>query len=193
MNLGFFLTGIRDILFNPVKFWATVKTGTVNTGVAKTSIFFPLALLITLSSFFGSVLFANQELPTMYSLLHSLKVLVVIYLSVYLSARLLGEITFPLDLGRDPGRSFLLVVISLVPFFLCQVVSRLFESLQFINILSLYGLYIFYTGSEVLLDPPAYKKMPLLIAAFISFTAIYIGLNLLLTMVTDRFFYAVLA
>jgi hypothetical protein len=95
-----------------------------------------------------------------------------------------------LDLGREFNLSFSLIVYSITPFLLCQLLSRIFDSLLFVNIIGLYGLYIFWTGTEKLLAPPQYKKMPLLIAAAISLTGIYIVANLILTMLTDRVFYA---
>jgi hypothetical protein len=115
---------------------------------------------------------------------------VVIFISVYLTSYILGEITFPLDLGRDFNTSFSLVIYSVSPFLFCQVLSRLFESLLFVNIISLYGLYIFWIGAEKLLNLPQYKKMPLLIATTITFAGIYIGTDLILNMVTDRLFFA---
>jgi hypothetical protein len=124
-----------------------------------------------------------------YSVLFSLKCLVVILTTVYAASYLLGEITFPLDLGRDFNLSFSLVVFSVTPFLLCQILSRLFESLLFVNIVGFYGLYIFWIGAEKLLNPPQYKKMPLLISVFITFTGIYIATDLLLSMITDRVFY----
>jgi hypothetical protein len=124
-----------------------------------------------------------------YSVLFSLKCLIVILTTVYAASYLLGEITFPLDLGRNFNLSFSLVVFSATPFLLCQILSRLFESLLFVNIIGFYGLYIFWIGAEKLLNPPQYKKMPLLISVFITFTGIYIATDLLLSMITDRVYY----
>jgi hypothetical protein len=71
--------------------------------------------------------------------------------------------------------------------------SRLLESLLFVNILGLYGLYVFWISTEKILSPPQYKKIPLLIAATISFVAIYILSSMVLTMLTDRVYYAFFA
>ena len=118
-----------------------------------------------------------------------IKCFLLFYITIYASAFILKEITNTLDLGKKFAVSFRLIVFSVVPFLLCQVLSRFFESLLFVNVLALYGLYIFWTGAESILTPPANKKMPLLIAAVISFTGIYIVTNLLLTMLIDRIFF----
>jgi hypothetical protein len=128
-------------------------------------------------------------LSLVYSILFSIKCFIVIITAVYATSYLLGEITYPLDLGRDFNHSFSMVVFSVTPFLMCQILSRLFESLLFVNIIGFYGLYIFWIGAEKLLNPPQYKKMPLLIAVFITFTGIYIATDLLLSMITDRVFY----
>jgi hypothetical protein len=189
MNFSFFLKGIKDLIFNPSNFWGNAKSGKISVATVKYSLFFPLALIVTVSAFFGSLLYTNSELSAAYSVIFSIKCLAVIVIAVYLTSYILCEIRYPLDLGRDFNTSLTLVVFSLTPFLLCQILSRFFESLLFVNIISLYGLYIFWTGAEILLNPPGYKKMPLLIATAITFTGIYIITNFLLNMITERFFY----
>ena len=189
MNFNFFLQSILNLIFNPVKFWVTVKSEQPSSPRIRNSFFIPFSILVTFSAFFGSLFFTNSELSVSYSVLFSLKCLIVILTTVYAASYLLGEITFPLDLGRNFNLSFSLVVFSATPFLLCQILSRLFESLLFVNIIGFYGLYIFWIGAEKLLNPPQYKKMPLLISVFITFTGIYIATDLLLSMITDRVYY----
>jgi hypothetical protein len=55
------------------------------------------------------------------------------------------------------------------------------------------GLYIFWIGTEKILNPPQYKKMPLLIAATITFAGIYVATDLLFSMITDRVYYSFFA
>ena len=190
MNLNFFLRGIKNIITNPIKFWQTVKSENLPASTIRNSFFIPVTLMVTIAAFIGSVLYTNPELSPVYSVLFSIKCLAVIFIAVYSTTYILGEITFPLDLGRDYNISYRLVLFSVSPFLFCQILSRLFESLLFVNIISLYGLYIFWIGAEKLLNPPQYKKMPLLIATTITFLGIYIGADLILNMVTDRFFFA---
>jgi hypothetical protein len=190
MNFKFFLQGIKTIIFNPVKFWETINSENTPTRLIRNCFFFPLVILVSVSAFTGSLLFINTELSPVYSVLFSIKCFAVIFLTVYATSYILGEITFPLDLGKDFSHSFRLVVFSVTPFLICQVLSRLFESLLLVNIIGFYGLYIFWIGEEKILNPPQYKKMPLLISTFITFTGIFIATDLLLKMITDRFYFA---
>ena len=193
MDYKFFLRGIRDIILNPVKAWETIDSENKPTKMLGGSFLLPLISLISISAIIGSLIFTNAELSPVYSVFVGLKCFILLYITVYASTFLLSEITFPLDLGKDFKISFRLIVYSITPFLLCQVLSRLLESLLFVNILGLYGLYIFWTGSEKLLSPPQHKKMPLLVATTISLIGIYVASNLVLTMLTDRIFFAYFA
>ena len=191
MNLNFFLQGIKYIVFNPVKLWEPSEYDRKSTDLIRNSFFFPLAVMVMLSAFLGSLLFTNAALSPVYSVLISIKCLLVILITIYATSYILGEITYPLDLGKDFNISFRMVVFSATPFMICQILSRLFESLLFVNIIGLYGLYIFWVGAERMLNPPQYKKTPLLTSTVITFAGIYILTNLILGMVTDRFYFAI--
>ncbi len=193
MNYKFFLQGIKNIIINPEKIWEPVISETSHEILIRKNFFIPLAILVSLSSIAGSLIFRNTELSPLYSVLIGIKSFVLIMFTVYATSYILGEITFPLDLGKDFNTSFRLIVYSFTPFLLCEIVSSLFESLLFINIIGLYGLYIFWIGTEKLLTPPQYKKMPLLIAATISLSVIYIVTNLVLSNLTDRIYFALFA
>jgi hypothetical protein len=180
---------VKDIILNPSKAWDKIDSDSKTVTTVRKSVFLPLVLLVTLSSIAGSLIYKNSELLPVYSVLVGVKYFFLIYITVGISAYLIKEVTYPLDLGRSFPLSYSLTVYSVVPFLLCQVLSSFFESLLFINILGLYGLYIFWTGTEKLLSPPAYKKMPLLISSLIIFIGIYIPADFLFTKLLDKFYY----
>ena len=190
MNLNFFLNGIKNILLNPVKAWKTTGTDTISVKQTRDSIFFPMIILVSLAAFLGSLLFTNTELLPVYSVLIGIKQFVLLYCTVYLTSYIFSEITYPLDLGRDFNVSFKIIVYSMIPFMLCQFLSCLFESLQFLNILGFYGFVIFWAGAEKMLNPPQYKKLPMLVATLVTIIGIYIALTMLFGMLTDRIYYA---
>lgn len=193
MNYKFFLSGLKNIIFSPVKEWETIDSENKSVKATRDNFLFPLIILVTLSAIAGSLLFTNTELSPVYSIFTGIKWFLVFFVTIYLTSFILGEITFPLDLGKDFSVSFRLIAYSLAPFILCQILSRLFESLLFVNIIGLYGLYIFWTGAEKLLNPPQYKKMPLLIAATITLGVIYVGTSVLLNMLVDKVYYSFFA
>lgn len=184
----FFLIVVKDIIINPVKAWETIDSESKPVKVIRNSFLLPFILLVSISAFAGSLIFANSELSLIYSVFVGLKCFFLFYLTVYVTAFVLKEITYPLDLGKNFAVSFRLIAYSMVPLLLCQILSRFFESLLFINVLALYSLYIFWTGAERMLTPPSYKKMPLLIATLVVFIGIFTAFSLLFTMVIDRIY-----
>jgi hypothetical protein len=193
MDYKFFLKGILNIITNPVKGWEIIASENKPEKTLRLNYLFPLLILVTLSAFLGSLIFANAELSAVYSVFFGLKSLIVLYITVYSTSFLLGEITFPLDLGKDFNISYRLIVYSITPFLICQIFSRLFESLLFINVVGLFGLYIFWTGTEKMLTPPQYKKMPMLIATTVCLIGIYVATDIILNMLLDRIYFAYFA
>jgi hypothetical protein len=193
MDLKFFMNGIKAIVTDPEKAWDSIERENKPVSEVRNSLLLPLILLSSLATFAGSLIFTNSELPAAYSVLVAVRSFIVLYLTVYFTAVLFGEVTLPLDLGKNFNTSFNLVVFSFIPFLICQVLSGIFESLLFVNVMALYGLYIFWEGTEKFLNPSQYKKLPLLIAVIIIAIVVYIASNVLIKMIADRIFYALFA
>jgi len=193
MDYKFLITGLRNILINPTNYWESIHYNNTPMKLIRNSFLLPLILLVSVAVTTGSLVFINTELSFIYSILLGVRSFVVLYITVYLTTYMLGEITYPLDLGKDFNISFRLIVFSLTPFLLCQVVSSIFESLLFINLIGLYGLYIFWAGAEVMLKPPQHKRIPMIVAITIVLIAIYFASDLMLSIVTDRIYYSYFA
>lgn len=189
MNNKFFLLKVTDIIFNPVKAWETIDSENKPVNVIRNGFLFPLILIVSIAAMAGSLIFINTESSPLYSVFVGIKCFMLFYVSVYASAYIIKQITHALDLGDNFAISFRLIVYSIVPLLICQIFSRLFESVLFVNVLALSGLFIFWTGTERMLTPPAYKKMPLMISAFITFIGIFIATDFLFTKVIDKIFY----
>lgn len=189
MDYKFFLRGIKNIVLNPAKAWETIDSENKSASKTRDNFFFPLAILVSIAAIVGSLIFTNATLSPVYSLFVGIKCFVTLYITVYIGSFIMKEITFPLDLGRDFNSSFKILVYSLTPLLLCLIISYIFESLLFLDIIGLYGLYIFWTGAEKILNPPRYKKIPLLIATSITVAVIYIATNIALTKLIDKIYY----
>lgn len=190
MDLKFFMSGLRNILFDPEKAWDTINLEHRPLKVIRDSFLLPMIIMASIATFAGSLLFTDSNLPPVFSFFSGIRTFLVLLCTVYATALVLGEVTYPLDLGKDFYVSFTMVTFSFVPFLICQVFSGLFESLIFVNIIGLYGLYIFWAGAEKFLDPPQYKKVPLMIASSVIAVIVYIALNAVLKTVFDKFYYA---
>jgi hypothetical protein len=193
MNYKFFLHGMKNIILNPVKAWETIDSENSSVKIVRNCFLLPLIILVSVSAFIGSLIFSNSELSLVYSIFVAVKCFGLLFFTIYATSFIFSEITYPLDLGKNFSVSFRIIVYSITPFLLCQIFSRIFESLLFVNIIGLYSLYIFWVGAEKMLTPPQYKKMPMLIATTITIAGIYIVTNFFLTMLTDKVYYAFFA
>jgi hypothetical protein len=188
MDYTFLPKGLINIIFNPEKEWGRIVSENKTTIFLRNNYLFPLILLVSISAIAGSLIFINTELSPVYSLLIGLKSFLLLLITVYASSLIFVQITYPLDLGKDFKTSFRIIAYSISPFLLCEIISSIFESLLFLDILGLFGLYIFWTGAEKILTPPDYKKMPMLIATVVSIIGIYIISDFILKMLTDKIY-----
>lgn len=193
MDLRFLYQRTKHFIISPVKAWEVVHRENRPIKYVRGSYFMPLIILVSISSLLGSLFFINNTLKPMYSVLTGINTFLFLYIGVYASAFIINEITRALDLGHEFLTAFKLVAYSLAPIFLSLTVSRLFESLLFINILGLYGLYIFWTGMEKMINPPEHKKLPMLIATVISMIIIFGLLQILLSRLTETVYFALFA
>jgi len=193
MNYKFFLNRFFSIIFKPTKAWESIYSDNESIKDTRNSYLLPLLILVTIFTFLGSLLFTDKEMKIIFSIFVSLKYLGTLLFVVYASAWIHKEITFALDLGKSFTFSFRIIVYSLTPLFICLSISNLFESLIFADILALYGLYIFWAGCEKMLNPPDYKKMPMLLATFFSSIVFYITGIIVLGQISDRLYFSIFA
>jgi len=193
MHLKFFIYRIKDIITNPAKAWEAIYSENRPVKDTRNSFLLPLIILVTVSAIVGSFMFTHSQLSFIYSIFIGIKYFALLWFIIYLSAIIVNEITHTLDLGKSFPVSFKIIAYSLTPLLLCLVLNLLFESLFFINILAFYGLYIFYTGAEKMLNPPEHKKIPMLIAVSVTVIVLFIAANWILTRIIDRIYFTFLA
>jgi hypothetical protein len=190
MYFKFLVNSIKKIFLNPLGAWEEIYSDNKTTGYIVKRLLFPIIILASVSAFLGPYLFSRTGLLKAFSLFAGIKYFILIYVVIYVTAIIFREITNALGLDKDFGLSFKLIAYSSLPLLICQIVSRLFESFIFVNILSLFGLYIFWTGMEKLLNPPEKRKIPLLAAATVTFIAVFFAANWLLSLISDKLYFA---
>jgi len=193
MDFRFLYNRTKYFIISPVMAWEVVHQENRPIKDIRGSFFLPLIILASLSSFFGSMFFINITLKPMYSVLACINTFLFLYLGVYASTFIVKEITRALDLGHDFVVAFKLVAYSLTPIFLTLTISRLMESLLFINLLGLYGLYIFWTGMKEMVNPQEHKKLPMLIATVVSMSIIFGSLQFVLSRLTEMIYFSLFA
>ena len=169
MDFRFLWDRIRQLIVDPEKAWYTIYTEDKPAGYIRNNFFLPLVVLAAISAFLGSLLFTNTGVSEVYSVLAGIKYIILYSSVIYATTYVFVKISSYLNIKNDLQSSFNIVVFSAAPFMLCQIISRLFESFIFINILALYGLYLLWLGNEKLLNPPEKLKTPLLLAGWTLF------------------------
>jgi hypothetical protein len=193
MDFRFLYNRTKYFIISPGKAWEVVHRENRPIKNVRDSFFLPLVILVTVSSFFGSMFFINTTLKPMYSVLTCIDTFLFLSLGAYASTFIVKEITRALDLGHDFIVAFKLVAYSLTPILLTLTFSRLLESLLFLNLLGLYGLYIFWTGMEEMVNPPEHKKLPMMIATVIATLIIFGLLQIVLSFLAETLYFALFA
>ena len=193
MDLKFLADSIRNIIVDPIKAWDTIHSENRKAKYININLILPLTILAAVSAFLGSYYFINTGLTNAYSVMAGIKYFILYYLVFYCTALIIKEIAKVMNLGMDLNLSFSLVAYSAIPFLICQILSRVFESFIFINVLALYGLYVFWVGIEEMIDPAEQKKTPLLIAAAITFIVFFYSADWILSAIIDKVYFAFFA
>ncbi|NMC37684.1 MAG: hypothetical protein GYA41_05125 [Bacteroidales bacterium] len=193
MDFRFLWGRIRQLISDPEKAWQTIYIENKPAGFVRNNFFLPLVVFAAVSAFFGSLFFTNTGVSEAYSVLAGIKYLVLYSSVIYATAYVSVKISSYLNIKNDLQTSFKIVVFSAAPFMLCQIVSRLFESFIFINLLALFGLYLLWLGNERLLNPPEKLKTPLLLSVAAAFTGFFIIFDWILTTMVDRIYFAFFA
>ena len=192
MDFKFLYFRITNIILNPIKAWDTIHSENLPLKYVRDSFFLPLTLLVTLSAFFGSMLFTHTGFLKIYSVLFGLKYFLLIVLAVYVTTFFFMEISRTFGLKQDFTTSFKIITYSVAPFLICQLISRLIESFIFVNVLALYGLFIFWIGIEKMTNPTEKRKIQLLMAASVIFIIVFVTANWLLSSMIDKIYFAFL-
>jgi hypothetical protein len=184
---------IKNLIIDPAKAWETIVSENRPVREETLGYLYPLIIPGTVAAFLGPFLFSHSDLHPMFFILAGIKYFLLMIISVYATSFIFNETAKRIGIKCDYRSSFYLVIYSLAPLLLCQIVSRLFESFIFVNVLSLYGLYIFWTGTEKLFNPPDEKKVTMLISVTVIVIATFFTANWFLTKVIDRLYLAMFA
>ena len=193
MDIKFLAYTVRNLILDPVKEWDVIHSENRSASFFSRSLLLPLLFLASVSSFLGAFLFTNTELGNAWSVLKGVRFFAVVIIATYGTAFILSEITAFIGIRRDFSISFRIIVCSIVPFILCQIVSQLLESFIFVNILSAFGLYIMWNGITKMLDPAEGRKLTLMIGATVAFIALFLIASSVMTSLTDKIYFSFFA
>jgi len=191
MNFRFLAGTIYGLILNTEEEWDKIRSENRSAGYFSRNLVLPLILLTSASAFLGSFLFIDTGLSSSYSVLTGIRHFILFFVTIHGTAFFFSKAAKYFNTDCDPESSFKLAAGSIMPLLLCQIVSLLFESFIFVNLLAFYGLYIFWTGISSLSNPPSDKKIHLLLSESAIFLFLFVAVNKIFTILLDKIYYAV--
>lgn len=190
MDYRFLYLRIKNLTIDPVREWDSIMAGDRSLGDIKRLFLLPLVIMASVAAFLGTLFFTHSGLNIFYSVFAGVRTVILYYTVVYAFTYLYNLVSGYLELKKDRDFAFRLIVYSISPLLVCQIISQLFESLIFVNVLSFYGLYFCWAG---LLSYPGLndkKRLQLFIASLILFVVLFFGVDQILATVSDKVYFS---
>jgi hypothetical protein len=170
----FFQTGVR-LMVEPNRFWReTQKEKDANEMFR--DFLLPLVIFAGVAIFIGELITSSEFLFS-YAVARSVREMVSFILQYYLSVYVLNELLTSFGGVKDRLAVSRLVAYSLLPLLLVSILTGLFPGLYVLNVLNLYGIFLFFMGVKGSLGLPEANKNWYAIIALLLVFLIFMILN----------------
>ena len=180
----------KHIVLNPVKAWETIRNENRSVRTVQSSFLIPVLVLISLSAFAGSIIYNPAGLSILFPALRALKQFICFYLSVLLSSWVINELSIAFIKNKHYSFNFKLVTYSLTPLYITVFITRLLPDLALINILSLYGAYILYTGLKTIENISGRSLIRYFIVALLTLIVFYLAISWITRSLLEGIYFA---
>ncbi len=179
------------LVTKPAGFWVQVKEEDIPSSEVRRSFLLPILILVTISSFAGTYLYSYNSLSIIYPLLKGLEYFLILFITIELVVYILSEIATYLLKIRIGAEIYKLVVYSFAPFMLMMIISKVFSSLLFLNLLGLYGIFILWMGIDILIGGDNMFRIRL--ASLISLATIvfYLGIRWIISALVEGMYFTI--
>jgi hypothetical protein len=156
---------VRGILFDPQAEWPVIERESGDPSFLFTTYVAVLALIPALAGFIGTVLIGvtvpvigSVRMPLLSGLFHAVFGYVLTFVIVYVVAIIVDALAPTFGGQKNFQNALKLTVYSYTPAWLAGI-FLLIPGLRFLTLLSLYGLYLLYTGLPPLMKAPKDKAL----------------------------------
>ncbi|MBW6535157.1 MAG: YIP1 family protein [Mariniphaga sp.] len=175
---------VKEVIFEPLMFWEKQKQGKNLDKQSFISYFLPLLAVIFLAVF-ASELIRGSRFYLTFPLMKAGREVVLFLLQYVISVFLTNELIKAFGGKKNIFIARKLVVYSLTPFLVVSLITGMFPFLYVMDVLGLYGFFIFWMGAKTLLEFPERKQtsyiLVTILANFFVFSFLSIFLSKLLT------------
>lgn len=179
------------LVSRPARFWIQVKDESIPSSEVRRSFLTPILILVSLASFAGTYLFSYNSLSIIYPLLKGLEYFLIFFITIELVVFFLSEIIGYLLKVRITGEVYKLVVYSLTPFMLLMIITRLFSSLLFLNLLGFYGLVILWMGVDIIVGGDNLFRIRLTSLISLAILVFYLGIRWIVSALAEGLYFAI--
>lgn len=190
IDLKFLYDRIRYFLFQPKRAWELVLEEDRPVSNVSNSFLIPLAVLLALAAFAGSMIYDYSGLSVLYPILTGLRFFLSFYLTVRLSAWVITEISVAFVTEKNYSFNYKLISFSLSPLIITLAITRFFPLLVIINILGLYGVFIMWLGLDTITNYRNKGQVNYFIMAFSSVLVFYFSLSWICGSVLEGLYFA---
>lgn len=184
---------IIQLITRPVIFWSLVKDEQRSIRDIRRSVVFPVLSIIAIASFIGTYKHTYNTLSIVYPLLKAIEYFLIFLVTIELVSLLFNEISGFMVKARLNDLNYKLIVYSLLPFMLLMVLSRLFSSLLFFNLLGFYGLYLLWKGIDILIGGEYAFRTRYFIIFSTCILVFYLGIRWIIIELAEGFYLFILA
>lgn len=191
MDFNLLYNRIRLIFSNPSLLWEEVSNEGRTVSEVRVSFLLPMTLLVTLSSFFGSLFFSHTGLSFLYPVLMAIKDLATIIVTVEFATFTITEISTAFTDTRNHPSNYKLVTYSMAPYIVSMLITRLFPSLVFLNLAGLWGIYVLWVGTLVLKPVAGEFRIRYMILVALASVVFYLATGWIMLALLDGLYFTI--
>lgn len=191
MDFSLFTRRIALLVSSPAVFWESVKKENLSTGEIRTSFLLPLIILIGISSFAGTYIFKHSGLSIVYPLIIGIGYSLIFFVTIEIVTLIINEISVAFTTDKNYNTIYKLVVYSFTPYMVIMIITRLFSSLLFANILGLYGLVILWKGITDLIESDQNTQVRLTAMISIATIIFYLAIRWIILILLEGLYFMI--
>jgi len=191
MDLNTLINRAKNIIINPRTEWENIVVEDPSPKNTMQEYAVPFLVAVAIASLVGDFLFKTRiGYGPGFILGMAVLSFGMILLTLYLSAIVVNEMAPSFQSEKNQNKAFQLVVFSYTPAFIASIVANLFPQVAFINILSLYGIYLFWEGIGICMKTPAKNKTAYALVSILLIVGLYIILSFLIGVLLSSMFFS---
>lgn len=186
MKLSFVFNRTKNLFLNSKTEWQAILKETHSKELILKNYAIPLILILVICSFFGSIFMVSKF---WYAMLKAIGLFASAYVGTYMSAVIINEITSSFNIPKNLDTIFALVVYSSTASIVMSSLVLLWPPLALLSVFGLYSVYLYWTGSSVLLNISKDDKLSFVVISCLIvigvFTILWLILGGILTTVFE--------